>query len=303
MQRIDLLKFLLSLNLLEEMTVHNYKRSLAETYYRMGQPEVGEKHFIQLIEDYPDNAWGYIGYSDEYWMDYSKHKDYDKAMGILDKAYNRMTIKESDILAERITDLMITMKKKELENFLEMEKELVVSDDITLLDAINYLGQGFEDIPFSYLEFLDANRKEAEPVILEEMKFYLKEPNNYAKGNGLLSIYLPFILGQWERKESSKDVIELIACSEESINIRIGYSITEEYPVVLYKCFDGDLEYLKSTIGRENVGTFLKVAYLRALSMYYVENLKDIEGLKAYLEKLLKEQPELATWISDIVLM
>jgi hypothetical protein len=37
--------------------------------------------------------------------------------------------------------------------------------------------------------------------------------------------------------------------------------------------------------------------------MYYVEDLKDTEGLKVYLEKLLKEQPDLATWISDIVLI
>jgi hypothetical protein len=184
-----------------------------------------------------------------------------------------------------------------------MEKELEVSEDTTILDDMNYLRRESEEIPFSYIEFLEANRKDAEPVILEEMKFYLEDPDDYAKSNGLLSIYLPFILGQWERKESSKDIIELVACSEESIDQRIGYSITEEYPVVLYKCFDGDIKYMESAIGRENVGTFSKVAYLRALSMYYVEELKDIEGLKACLEKLLKEQPELATWISDIVLM
>lgn len=302
-QKIDLLNFLLSLNLAEELNVYNHKRSLAKTYYLMGQAETGEKHFIQLIEDYPDNVWGYIGYSDEYWMDYSRYKDFNKAFKILDKAYHRMTIKESDIIVERLTDMMIAMKKKELEDFLEMEKELVVSEDTTILDAMNYLRQKSEEIPFSYIKFLEANRKDAEPVILEEMKFYLEDPDDYAKSNGLLSIYLPFILGQWERKESSKDIIELVACSEESIDQRIGYSITGEYPVVLYKCFDGDIKYLESAIGRENVGTFSKVAYLRALSMYYVEELKDIEGLKAYLEKLLKEQPELATWISNIVLM
>ncbi|VDN48365.1 protein of unknown function [Petrocella atlantisensis] len=117
MLKIELLGFLISLNVENDLNIHNLKRSLAETYYLMGQPEVGEQHFIQLIDDYPDNEWGYIGYSDEYWMGYSKYKDFDKAFKILNKAYNRLSIIESDIIAERLTDLMIVKKKMELENF------------------------------------------------------------------------------------------------------------------------------------------------------------------------------------------
>jgi tetratricopeptide (TPR) repeat protein len=301
-RKIDLLNFLLSLNLSEETTIHNHKRSLAETYYLMGQPEVGEKHFIQLIEEYPDNAWGYIGYSDQYWLE-KDNKNYKKALKILNKAYNRRTVDDSNDIVERLTGLHIAIKEKELEEYLEKEKEDILHEDITIIEAIDHLRRDSDDIPFSYLKFLESNREDVEPLILEEMKAYIKDPDNYAKSNGLLSVYLPFMFGQWERKESSKDIIELVACSEESIDRRIGYTITEEYPVVLYKCFDGDLDYLKGAINRDNVGSFPKLAYLRALSMYYVEDLKDIEGLKVYLEKLLKEQPDLATWISSIVLM
>jgi hypothetical protein len=170
-------------------------------------------------------------------------------------------------------------------------------------DAINYLKRDSEEIPFSYLKFLEDNKAAAEEEILKEMKSYICDPDNYAQHNGLLSVYLPFILGQWERKESSRDIIDLVACSEESIDKRIGYTITEEYPVVLYKCFDGDLNYLKDAVNRDHVGLFSKLAYLKALSMYYVEDLKNTEGLKIYLEKLLLEQPTLASWISSIVLM
>jgi tetratricopeptide (TPR) repeat protein len=301
--KIELLNFLLSLNLEDELNVHNCKRSLAETYFLLGQPEVGEQHFIQLIEEYPDNVWGYTGYSDKYWMDYSQYKDFDKALRILNRAYNRLSIKESDIIVERLTDLLIAMKKKELEDFLEFEKENAVAERTSVSDAINYLKRDSEEIPFSYLKFLEDNRVAAEEEILNEMKSYISDPDNYAQHNGLLSVYLPFILGQWERKESSKDIIDMVACSEESIDRRIGYAITEEYPVVLYKCFDGDLNYLEDVISRENVGSFSKLAYLRALSMYYIEDLKDTEGLKVYLEKLLEEQPDLATWISSIILM
>jgi len=57
--KIDLLNFLIILNQEEELNVHKYKRSLAETYYLMGQPEVGEQFFNQLIDDYPDKHLRY----------------------------------------------------------------------------------------------------------------------------------------------------------------------------------------------------------------------------------------------------
>lgn len=60
---------------------------------------------------------------------------------------------------------------------------------------------------------------------------------------------------------------------------------------------------MEDAINRYDVSSFTKLAYLRALPMYYEEDLKDNEGLRVYLEKFLKEQPGLATWISDIVLM
>jgi len=120
-RRIDLLNFLLSLNLSDEMTIHNHKRSLAETYYLMGQPEVGEKHFIQLIEEYPDNAWGYIGYSDQYWLE-KDNKDYEKALKILLDGYNRSTVDEIDDIVERLTGLHIAIKEKELDEY-EKKKE------------------------------------------------------------------------------------------------------------------------------------------------------------------------------------
>ena len=157
--KIDLLNFLLSLNPEAELDVHNHKRSLAETYFLLGQPEVGEQHFIQLIDEYPDNVWGYIGYSDEYWMDYSKNKDFDKALKILNRAYNRLSIKESDIIAERMTDLMIAMKKKELE------------------------------IPFSSLTFLEDNKEAAEQEIMKEMKSYISGPDHYADERPIIPEY------------------------------------------------------------------------------------------------------------------
>ncbi|WP_175438477.1 DUF1186 domain-containing protein [Fusibacter sp. 3D3] len=301
--KIELLTFLLSLNIKDALNEANQRRSLAETYYLIGQPDVGERYYTELIEAYPDDVWGYVGYSDEYWMGKSEQLDFEKAFKILNEAYNRVTINESEIIVERLTNLTIAKKKKELEDYIELEKELALGEDTTVSNVIDQLRRKTKAVPLSYLKFIENNKKVALPLILEEMASYIKAPDHYALNNGLLALYLPFILAQWEEKGSSRDLIDLVACSEESIDLRIGDAITEEYPVVLYRCFDGDLSYLKSVIGREHVGTFSKLAYLRALSVYYIENLNDIEGLKVYLQNLLNDQPELATRISSIVLM
>lgn len=189
--KIDLLNFLLSLNPEAELDVHNHKRSLAETYYLLGQPEVGEQHFIQLIDEYPDNVWGYTSYSDEYWMDYSKYKDFDKALKILNRAYNRLSIKESDIIAERLTDLMIAMKKKELEHYIKAEKENAVTEGTSVTDTINSLKRDSEEIPFSSLTFLEDNKEAAEQKILKEMKSYISGPDHYADERPIIPEYAP----------------------------------------------------------------------------------------------------------------
>ena len=302
-QKIELLTFLLEINTSGDLSHLNNMRSLAETYYMLGNHDMGEKLFLKLIQDYPDNVWGYIGYSDEYWLEYTNNRDYEKALKILLDAYNRITIEESDIIIERLTDLQISMKKKELEEYLNKKDSNVVPKDISVADALEQIRLEDEEIPFQYLKFIEDNKEAAKTFIMDEMKCYIENPDSYAKNNGFLSVYIPFILGQWEEKKSSKDIIDLVACSDDSIDIRIGYSIIEEYPIVLYKCFDGDTAYLENVIKQEGISSFSKLAYLKALSMYYIADMNNIEGLKVYLEKLIKEQPELATWISDIVLM
>ncbi len=50
-------------------TLHNMRRAEAEALFFNGQHEQGEAAFEQLVNDYPDNAWGYIGWGDMYSMD------------------------------------------------------------------------------------------------------------------------------------------------------------------------------------------------------------------------------------------
>src|SRR5690625_121631 len=49
--------------------IHNMRRAIADTYSRLGQYDQAEKEFKQLIDDVPDNPWGYIGLADMLFID------------------------------------------------------------------------------------------------------------------------------------------------------------------------------------------------------------------------------------------
>jgi len=53
----------------ETLIYHNMRRAIADTYSRLGQYDQAEKEFKQLIDDVPDNPWGYIGLADMLFLD------------------------------------------------------------------------------------------------------------------------------------------------------------------------------------------------------------------------------------------
>jgi hypothetical protein len=68
----------------DRSTIENMKRAEAESYYFLGMGEKGESAFRDLIEEYPDSAWAYIGWGDMYWLfsESKAERDYDKAENI-----------------------------------------------------------------------------------------------------------------------------------------------------------------------------------------------------------------------------
>lgn len=50
----------------DELMLHNMSRAEAESYARLGYMHVADNLFDELVEKYPDNVWGYIGWGDIY---------------------------------------------------------------------------------------------------------------------------------------------------------------------------------------------------------------------------------------------
>lgn len=73
--------------------IGSMKRAVAESYFALGMLEQGEKAFGALTKEFPDWAWGYIGWADMYWL-FRVNKDkvplnYEKAETIYRMALDR----------------------------------------------------------------------------------------------------------------------------------------------------------------------------------------------------------------------
>ena len=110
-EKIELLEFLLGIDVSNDLNHLNNLRSLAETYYLLGEDDKGKEQFEKLISDYPDYVWGYVGYSDQYWRGDSNIDDYVKSVEILVKASEREKLDEKDVLIDRLSDIQNEIRK------------------------------------------------------------------------------------------------------------------------------------------------------------------------------------------------
>ena len=93
--------------------LHNMKRAVAESYFAIGDIVKGKQCFKKLIEEYPQNIWGYIGWGDMYFLGMNRNfsPDYERAEQIYRMALDK-EIDGKEYLIERLNDLQ---KEKETE--------------------------------------------------------------------------------------------------------------------------------------------------------------------------------------------
>ncbi|MCG7848804.1 MAG: SEC-C domain-containing protein [ANME-2 cluster archaeon] len=84
--------------------IHNMLRAEAESYASLGDITTADRLFKELIERFPYNVWGYIGWGDMYAFKLGVPEDSDKAREI----YNRALLEcdcEIDVVEERLASL------------------------------------------------------------------------------------------------------------------------------------------------------------------------------------------------------
>jgi hypothetical protein len=86
----------------------NIRISLAETYYRAGKPREADALFRNWLSVEPDWGWGWIGWSDCYWLWEIPElkKDFTRAQRILEEGLSVPNVRDLNHVKERLVELL-----------------------------------------------------------------------------------------------------------------------------------------------------------------------------------------------------
>ena len=97
-------------------------RAIAETYFYIGNIKKGEKLFEKYLSENPRWGWGWIGWSDQYWICKREKANFIKGEELLLKALTVPGLNDRDDVEDRLLELYNESGQDEkLNNF---EKEI-----------------------------------------------------------------------------------------------------------------------------------------------------------------------------------
>jgi tetratricopeptide (TPR) repeat protein len=88
-----------------------FRRAEGEALWQLGRKAESETIYQELITTFPDRAWGYIGWSDQYYMWRDSPGDYKRAEAILNQALTRPKLDDRHSVQERLAGLAKRQEK------------------------------------------------------------------------------------------------------------------------------------------------------------------------------------------------
>jgi tetratricopeptide (TPR) repeat protein len=83
----------------------NFIRAQGEAQWHLGQRDEAEATYAALVERFPDEGWGYVGWADHYWLYDRSPKDYARAEAIMQRGLARPTLQDRGDVLERLAEL------------------------------------------------------------------------------------------------------------------------------------------------------------------------------------------------------
>jgi tetratricopeptide (TPR) repeat protein len=126
----------------QQLNIENMKSSIAEAYIELGRQKEGDALFESYLVKDPKWGWGWIAWSDCYWIfSENKQNDYQKAEAILKKA----------LIVEGLRDREDVMTR-----LLDLNRSNAFSREIT--QTVYEKGADYVDELTDYMEFEDCSQ-------------------------------------------------------------------------------------------------------------------------------------------------
>lgn len=101
----------------------NIRRAFAECYSDMGDLETFDRLYTKWLQDEPDWGWGWIGWSDSYWLFLGNNKkNVEKALSILEQGLAVKGVNDKNHIIDRLNSLKKEMLAESNFNLKELNE-------------------------------------------------------------------------------------------------------------------------------------------------------------------------------------
>lgn len=83
----------------------NFTRAQGEALWRLGHQAEAEAVYAGLVDRFPLEAWAYIGWADQYWLQADGAKAYDAAAAILQRALSQPDLHDRQDVLDRLAEM------------------------------------------------------------------------------------------------------------------------------------------------------------------------------------------------------
>ncbi|MCI0423456.1 MAG: SEC-C domain-containing protein [Acidobacteria bacterium] len=87
------------------LITENFRRAVAESYFELGEAGKADELYRQWLDTDPQWGWGWIGWSDGYWLTRAESRNLRKAEELLQQGLSVVRVRDRKDIVERLTDL------------------------------------------------------------------------------------------------------------------------------------------------------------------------------------------------------
>lgn len=150
---------------MKSLITENMKKALAQSCFQVGEVARTDSLFRQWLTEDPQWGWGWIGWSDCYWLDVWKERDFDKGEQILNEGLAVPLIRDKIHIMERLAELYSESGRdkdadkiiEKIENLNQVKQDVTISKIKNGLRVKTKLNFGEEGIPVD--EFTEIHQR------------------------------------------------------------------------------------------------------------------------------------------------